>query len=331
MRLQGVDPATRALVRSSTDVRRGGRAQTRCSSLSQKCSVDLRSDLWLTAFCVLPTIRENITCGCDGSYTFWQIVMQYNTRTLHIMLSHWVTVCTSIHVCGSHLTVLYARGSDGVQVNEFNTVFNAHLRRCVTNHVLPVAADTLEFMLTRGIPPDTSELQQLLHKLGKQNSWSRARILFKRESRSLCNKLGVFHTVYFTEMDSALSHDFTATLYVKVYDIGCITVSLFILRHESLAQALHGLFDYLNAVFTLSVSSPCLSGASSAGYYSGVVCEKDCLALPCNLTEIEMTLAFEMFIARNCTSLQNPIGSSQPLLITLKRWELRAQAVPHIL
>lgn len=89
----------------------------------------------------------------------------------------------------------YTHGSDGVRVSEFNTVFNAHLRRCVTNHVLPVAADTLEFMLARGIPPDTSELQQLLHKLGKQNSWSRARILFKGELRSLCSKLGVFHSV----------------------------------------------------------------------------------------------------------------------------------------
>ncbi|XP_053370297.1 protein TOPAZ1 [Clarias gariepinus] len=128
---------------------------------------------------------------------------------------------------------------DGVQAVEYDTVFNAHLQRCVTNQVLPVAADTLEFMLTQGIPPDASELQHLIHKLGKQNSWIRARTLFKR--------------------------------------------------------------------------------AHSAGYYSGVVCEKDCLILPCCLTEIEMTLAFEMFIARICSSLQNPSDFSLPLLITLKR------------
>lgn len=71
---------------------------------------------------------------------------------------------------------------DGVQMSEYNTMFNTHLRRCVMNQVLPVAADTLEFMLTQGIPPETSELQHLIHKLGKQNSWSRARTLFKRES-----------------------------------------------------------------------------------------------------------------------------------------------------
>lgn len=64
-------------------------------------------------------------------------------------------------------------------------------------------------------------------------------------------------------------------------------------------------------------SCSCLSDAHSAGYYSGVVCEMDSLVLPCCLTEIEMTLAFEMFIT--CTSLKNPSDPSQPLLITLKR------------
>ncbi|KAI5623130.1 testis- and ovary-specific PAZ domain-containing protein 1 [Silurus asotus] len=126
---------------------------------------------------------------------------------------------------------------DGVQASEYETVFNAHLRKCVTNQVLPVAADTFEFMLTHKIPPDTSELQQLVHKLGKQNSWIRARTLFKR--------------------------------------------------------------------------------ALLAGYYSGVACENDSLALPCCLTEIEMTLAFEMFVT--CICHQNPTDASQPLLITLKR------------
>lgn len=88
-------------------------------------------------------------------------------------------------MCGLHLNVLYACQLDGVQAGEYNTMFNTHLRRCVTNQVLPVAADTLEFMLAHGIPLDMSELQHLIHKLGKQNSWSRARILFKRESRTL--------------------------------------------------------------------------------------------------------------------------------------------------
>ncbi|TSK87410.1 Testis- and ovary-specific PAZ domain-containing protein 1 [Bagarius yarrelli] len=128
---------------------------------------------------------------------------------------------------------------DGVQAGEYSTMFNGHLRKCVINHVLPVGADTLDFMLSHEIPVNPMELQQLIHKLGKQNSWTRARTLFKH--------------------------------------------------------------------------------ARSAAYYSEVVYEMNSLALPCCLTEIEMTLAFEMFIISTCTSLQNSSNASQPLLITLRR------------
>ncbi|XP_055075170.2 uncharacterized protein topaz1 isoform X1 [Misgurnus anguillicaudatus] len=128
---------------------------------------------------------------------------------------------------------------NGVQINGYTEMFNAHLRLCVMKQTLPVAADILDFMLTQGMVPETLQLQSLIHKLGKQNNWSRARALFKR--------------------------------------------------------------------------------ARSAGYYSAVVCEMDGLFLPCSLSEIEMTLAFEMFITFIKTNLQAPTGSTQPLLITLKR------------
>ncbi|XP_059412148.1 protein TOPAZ1 isoform X2 [Carassius carassius] len=128
---------------------------------------------------------------------------------------------------------------NGVQINEYAETFNVHLRLCLVKQTLPVAADILEFMLIHGVVPDTLQLQNLIHKLGKQNNWSRARALFKR--------------------------------------------------------------------------------AQSAGFYSAVVCERDSLFLPCNLSEIEMTLAFEMFITFINTKLLAPSGASQPLLITLRR------------
>ncbi|XP_026145638.1 uncharacterized protein topaz1 isoform X2 [Carassius auratus] len=128
---------------------------------------------------------------------------------------------------------------NGVQINEYAETFNVHLRLCLVKQTLPVAADLLEFMLIHGLVPDTLQLQNLIHKLGKQNNWSRARALFKR--------------------------------------------------------------------------------AQSAGFYSAVVCERDSLFLPCNLSEIEMTLAFEMFITFINTKLLAPSGASQPLLITLRR------------
>ncbi|XP_042601342.1 uncharacterized protein topaz1 isoform X6 [Cyprinus carpio] len=128
---------------------------------------------------------------------------------------------------------------NGVQINDYAETFNVHLRLCLAKQTLPVAADILEFMLIHGMVPDTLQLQSLIHKLGKQNNWSRARALFKR--------------------------------------------------------------------------------AQSAGFYSAVVCERDSLFLPCNLSEIEMTLAFEMFITFINTKLLAPSGASQPLLITLRR------------
>lgn len=128
---------------------------------------------------------------------------------------------------------------NGVQVDEYTEMFNAHLRLCMMKQTLPVAADILEFMLAQGMVPETPQLQNLIHKLGKQNNWSRARALFNR--------------------------------------------------------------------------------ARSAGYYSAVGCERDSLFLPCSLTEIEMTLTFEMFITSLKTYLQAPAESSQPLIITLRR------------
>ncbi|XP_076842403.1 protein TOPAZ1 isoform X3 [Brachyhypopomus gauderio] len=129
---------------------------------------------------------------------------------------------------------------DGVQVGEYCGVFNAHLERCVMNQVLPVAADTLEFMLTQEITADTTQLHNLIHTLGRQNVWGRARTLFKR--------------------------------------------------------------------------------AHSAGYYDDVAYERMSLALPCSLSEIEMTLALEMFITHLGSSLQSPSDQTPPsLVITLRR------------
>ncbi|XP_051992781.1 protein TOPAZ1-like [Xyrauchen texanus] len=128
---------------------------------------------------------------------------------------------------------------NSIHVNEYTEMFSTHLHLCVTKQTLQVAADILEFMLIHGMAPDTIQLQSLIHKLGKQNNWSRARALFK------CARL--------------------------------------------------------------------------AGFYSAVVCESDSLFLPCGLSEIEMTLAFEMFITSVKTSLQPPAGSSQPFLIMLRR------------
>ncbi|XP_054620782.1 protein TOPAZ1 isoform X2 [Dunckerocampus dactyliophorus] len=68
---------------------------------------------------------------------------------------------------------------DQVDVLRYLPLFNSHLQVCVDRQVLPVASDTVDFMLSKKILVDHVVLQKLLHKLGKQNHWLRAREIFR--------------------------------------------------------------------------------------------------------------------------------------------------------
>ncbi|KAK2830137.1 hypothetical protein Q5P01_018068 [Channa striata] len=69
--------------------------------------------------------------------------------------------------------------TDTIDASRYNSLFNAHLQVCVERQVLPVAVDTVDFMLSKKLPVDHRVLQTLLHKLGKQNLWLRAREVFR--------------------------------------------------------------------------------------------------------------------------------------------------------
>lgn len=71
--------------------------------------------------------------------------------------------------------------SDSVNVSRYCLLFNTHLQVCVDRQTLPVASDTVDFMLSKKLAVDHSLLQILLHKLGKQNLWLRAREVFRRK------------------------------------------------------------------------------------------------------------------------------------------------------
>ncbi|KAF3707671.1 Testis- and ovary-specific PAZ domain-containing protein 1 [Channa argus] len=66
-----------------------------------------------------------------------------------------------------------------IDASRYCPLFNSHLQVCVERQVLPVAADTVDFMLSKKLPVDHKVLQTLLHKLGKQNLWLRAREVFR--------------------------------------------------------------------------------------------------------------------------------------------------------
>lgn len=70
---------------------------------------------------------------------------------------------------------------DLIDVSRYGPVFNSHLQVCVDRTILPVASDTVDFMFSKKLPVYHTLLMTLLHKLGKQNLWRRARELFRRE------------------------------------------------------------------------------------------------------------------------------------------------------
>ncbi|XP_046875485.1 protein TOPAZ1 [Hypomesus transpacificus] len=131
--------------------------------------------------------------------------------------------------------------TDVGSMSQYESLFNSHLSVCVERQTLPVAADTLDFMLSKSLAVEPPLLHTLLHKLGKQNVWLRARSLFKC---SLCG-----------------------------------------------------------------------------GYYPGVSAAPGSLALtvPCSLGEIEMALAFEMFITLNAAAIFSTPDPPVCLSISLTR------------
>ncbi|XP_041822872.1 uncharacterized protein topaz1 [Melanotaenia boesemani] len=69
--------------------------------------------------------------------------------------------------------------NDSINISSYSPLFNSHLQVCVDKNMLPVASDTVDFMLCNKLAIENSVLQTLVHKLGKQNLWLRAREVFK--------------------------------------------------------------------------------------------------------------------------------------------------------
>lgn len=75
-----------------------------------------------------------------------------------------------------------------IDISRFCPLFSAHLQTCVDRQVLPVASDTVDFMLSKKMTVDGGMLQMLLHKLGKQSLWLKAREVFRRECFSVLRR-----------------------------------------------------------------------------------------------------------------------------------------------
>ncbi|KAM8767463.1 uncharacterized protein topaz1 isoform 2-T2 [Acanthopagrus schlegelii] len=69
--------------------------------------------------------------------------------------------------------------NDLIDISRYCPLFNSHLQVCLDRQKLPVASDTVDFMLCKNLAIEHAMLQILLHKLAKQNLWLRAREVFR--------------------------------------------------------------------------------------------------------------------------------------------------------
>ncbi|XP_028847574.1 protein TOPAZ1 [Denticeps clupeoides] len=210
-------------------------AVSRCALITMATEVHLQSGSVEGALNVLRDNEWFVSCSV---WSCERADVAYRVRLLTLLAqqtSHRDTLEVLSNLPGLQQPV------DGVDVCEYVHMFNSHLRVCMERHALPVAADTLDFMLDHRLSADPSLLQSLLLKLGKQNLWSRARTLFKH----------------------ALS-----------------------LGYYPLLDALPGSLV---------------------------------LVLPCSLSDVEMALAFEMFISWNANVIRTHTENTLTLTMVLKR------------
>lgn len=176
-----------------------------------------------------------------------------------------------------------------IDISRYSHLFNSHLQVCVDRQVLPVASDTVDFMLSNNLAVDQAVLQILLHKLGKQNIWLRAREVFRRMYCILDSFKPNYRGKKLSFNTKRFKWDQTNGLVILTQLFHCCV---------------------------------CSTDSLSVGYYTGVSAPPGFLALivPCRLWEVELALAFEMFIAVNATDiLQHSDSSTSCLSITLKR------------
>ncbi|CAB1320703.1 unnamed protein product [Coregonus sp. 'balchen'] len=110
--------------------------------------------------------------------------------------------------------------ADLADISIYGCLFNGHLKSCVERQTMTVASDTLDFMLSKSLAVDPPLLHTLLHKLGKQNIWLRARALFKQALclgyypgvKSVPGSLALTVPCSLGEMELALAFEMVLTL-----------------------------------------------------------------------------------------------------------------------
>ncbi|XP_030597258.1 uncharacterized protein topaz1 [Archocentrus centrarchus] len=146
---------------------------------SRCCLVTVAAELFLLSGSVegaLNTLRENTWFLSSCSWPCEPADLESRTRVL-LCLAEKTSHRDTLEVLSNLPGV--KESNDLMDISRYNPLFNSHLQVCVDRHMLPVAADTVDFMLSKNLAVEHSVLQILLHKLGKQNLWLRAREVFR--------------------------------------------------------------------------------------------------------------------------------------------------------
>uniref|UniRef100_A0AAX7UFG5 Protein TOPAZ1 n=2 Tax=Astatotilapia calliptera TaxID=8154 RepID=A0AAX7UFG5_ASTCA len=146
---------------------------------SRCCLITVAAEVFLLSGSVegaLNTLRENKWFLSSSSWPCEPADLESRTRVLIRLAektSHRDTLELLCNLPG------VKESSDSMDISRYSPLFNSHLQVCVDRQILPVASDTVDFMLSKNLAVDHTVLRILLQKLGKQNLWLRAREVFK--------------------------------------------------------------------------------------------------------------------------------------------------------
>ncbi|KAK7898620.1 hypothetical protein WMY93_019473 [Mugilogobius chulae] len=92
---------------------------------------------------------------------------------------HLVSVATELFLLNGSVEGALNTLRDHIDISKYTPFFTTHLQVCLDRQVLLLASDVVNFMLSKNLTVDPAMLQMLLHRLGKQNFWLKAREVFR--------------------------------------------------------------------------------------------------------------------------------------------------------
>ncbi|XP_055081349.1 uncharacterized protein topaz1 [Periophthalmus magnuspinnatus] len=146
---------------------------------SRCCLVSVATELFLLNGSVegaLNTLRENEWFLTSSAWPCEAVDLEKRTHVL-LCLAEKTSHRDTLEVLSNLPGLKEPNGH--IDISKYTPFFTAHLQVCLDRQILVLASDLVDFMLDKNLPVDHAMLHTLLHKLGKQNFWLKAREIFK--------------------------------------------------------------------------------------------------------------------------------------------------------